>query len=345
MVTLNSEKLDFDHEDDVQEHFFRNNWTDGLPIVPPTPEKVSQMLNEVKLEGSEVIGFIPERNKMITVEKLAINAVMAGCLPTYMPVVLAAMQGVLDPDFGVHGPTSSTGGGAIFIVVNGPITEQIGLNNGKRLLSSWSRANATIGRAVMLTLYNAGGAKDFDQSTIGHPGKVSYVMAEQEREGWVPLHVEKGFKAEDNTVTVIAAESPNQVFNQIALNPEGILDTFVDRMTALGTFHMRNNTQCALIICPEHMNVFLAHGWDKKMIKDYIFKHARRPKKDLHTYGLQLKPEADDEKSLTAIPDADSFVVLSGGGAAGGFSAFIPGWGSIDRTRAISTLIDHTQFT
>lgn len=344
MVTLHSEHLAFQDAIKTNDYFFQKGWTDGLPIIPPTPELVEQMLNQVQLKGSEVIGSIPERNRVITAEKLAINAVMAGCLPIYMPVVLAAMEAVLDPVFGVHGPTASTGGAGIFIIVNGPITKQIGLNSGKRLLNSNNRANATIGRAIMLTLHNAGGSNEFDQSTIGHPGKISFVMAEQERDGWIPYHVEMGFTKEDNTVTVFAAEAPNQINNHVADTPEGILDSVAERMTALATFHMQRDTQCAVILCPEHMTTIIENGWNKQMVKDYLFKKARREKNDLFRFGLLLE-SVESHEVITAVPSVDDLIVLTGGGPAGRFSSLLPGWGSINQTRAITRRIVQSGFT
>lgn len=344
MSSTSSKTLEFHNVKEINEHYFQKGWTDGLPIIPPTPDLVEEMLKQVKLEGNEIIGSIPERNRVITTEKLAINVVMAGCLPVYMPVVLSAMEAVLDPEFGVHGPTSSTGGAGIFIVVNGPITKQIGLNSGKRLLSSTNRANATIGRAIMLTLHNAGGSNEFDQTTIGHPGKLSYVMAESERDGWVPYHVENGFRKEDNAVTVFAGEAPNQINNHVADTPEGILKSFADRMTALATFHMQRDTQCAVILCPEHMSTIIEHGWNKQMVKEYLFQQARRPKNELYNFGLQLEPLEGNEW-ITAVPSIDDLIVLTGGGPAGRFSAFIPGWGSLNQTRSVTKQIHNSGFT
>lgn len=344
MVAIKSDLLEFQNTHEMNEYFFQKGWTDGLPIIPPTQDLVEQMLKQVQLNGSEIIGVIPERNRIITAEKLAINAVMAGCLPIYMPIIVAAMEAVLDPAFGVHGPTASTGGAGILLVVNGPISKQIGLNSGKGLLSSNKRPNATIGRAIMLTLHNAGGSNEFDQSTIGHPGKLSYVMAEQERDGWLPFHMELGYRKEDNTVTVFAGEAPNQINNHIADSPEGILKSVADRMTSLATFHMQRDTQCVVILCPEHMTTILEHGWNKQMVKDFLFEQARRSEKDLYQAGLSLEP-ANGNKLITAVPTVNDLIVLTGGGPAGRFSSLIPGWGSLSQTRAVTKRILTAGFT
>lgn len=347
MPNFLSPTYSFDTSEEAIEFCYRKGWTDGLPVVPPTPEKVKEMLDASRLEGSEVLGTIAERNRMITAEKVAINAVMAGCLLNHMPVVTAAVEAVLDPRFGVHGPTSSTGGAAILIIVNGPAVQQIGMNHGKNLMGGSNRANATIGRAVNLVMKNAGGTAQFDQTTIGHPGKISFCIAEAEHEKWEPLHVERGFKREDSTVTVFAAEGPHQVNNHVANTPEGILLSMADRMTALATFHMqRKGTQCVVVICPEHLSTLLEHGWDKRKVREFLFEQARRPKADFARYGLQREAEPGDEDSwLKAVPSPDDILLLSGGGPAGRFSSFIPGWGSIAQTVAVTKKVAVSGFT
>ncbi|GAX90613.1 hypothetical protein [Effusibacillus lacus] len=346
MRNWTSNSVELTNWEEAIEYYFQMGWTDGLPIMPPTPEKVEAMLKQVGLEGNEVIGSIPERNRVITAEKVAINAVMAGCLPAYMPVVTAAIQAVLDPAFGVHGPTSSTGGAAILVIVNGPIIQQIGLNAGKNLMGTGSRANATIGRAVRLVLLNAGGTSEFDQTTLGHPGKFSFCIAEAEREDWIPLHVERGFKRDESTVTVFAAEGPNQINNHVAATPEGILLTIADRMAALGTFNMQRATQCVVVICPEHLSTLLEHGWDKARVKKFLYEHARRPKTDLYRFGLQLEPLPGDEGTwIHAVPSPEDILLVAGGGAAGRFSACIPGWGSVQQSVAVTKPIGSAGFT
>jgi hypothetical protein len=347
METSLSGRLQFATEDEAVEHFHRQGWTDGLPITLPTPDRVSEMLESIHMVGEEVIGVIPERNRVITAEKAATAAVMAGCLPAYMPVVLAALQGILHPQFGVHGPTASTGGAGILLIVNGPIIQQLGFNHGKRLMSNTQRANVTIGRAVTLLMQNAGGTAQFDQTTVGHPGKLSFCIAEAEIEEWLPLHVERGFNREDSTVTVFAAEGPNQINNHVAGTPEGLLLSIADRMTSLATFHMQRETQCVLVICPEHLKVFKDHGWNKRMVQDYLYEHAKRPKSDFYRYGLQLDPptEAEEKQWKRAIPTPEDILLVSAGGPAGGFSALIPGWGSIHQTRAVTQKITSSGFT
>jgi len=332
-----SRRIELNDAEDIIEYMYRQGWTDGLPVVPPTEAKVRAFLNEANLGPSEVIGAIPERNRVFTAEKLAINAVMAGCLPVYFPVVLAAIRAICDPAFGLHGPTASTAGTAILMMVNGPMAKQIGMNSGQNLFGPGNRANATIGRAVRLVIMNLGGM-EFDRSTLGHPGKYTYCIAEDETTTWDPLHVLRGFAREQSAVTVLAAEAPNQVQNHTTAKAEQLLQTFADRMTALGTFNMLSATQCALIICKEHYQTLANQGWNKKQVQQFLYEHARRPLNDLKPCGLGTRKGKDTGTgaALTAVPAPEDILLLVAGGEAGRFSAYIPGWLGVSSSRAVT---------
>src|SRR3954468_15958849 len=198
---------------EANELYQRNGWTDGLPIVPPTEDAVARFLDAAKLAAADVIGVEPVRRRSITAEKVSIAAVMAGCLPEYMPVVVAAIKAMCQPEYALHGSTASTGGSAPFIVVNGPIRLAIGMNTTHNALANASRANATIGRSVRLVLLNVlGGVPgQLDRSTLGHPGKFTFCVAEDEEgiaenTGWLPLSVERGVPAGTSAITVMAVE-------------------------------------------------------------------------------------------------------------------------------------------
>ena len=193
------------------EALYELGWTDGLPVLPPTSEKVTEFLDAAGRDGSEIVGELPERRRQITAEKVAANAVMAGCKPEYMPVVLAAAEAMLAPEFNLVGPSSSMGGAATLVIVNGPIVQELGINSRNNLFGPGNRANSTIGRAMRLILMNACAAIPglYDRSVIGHPGKFSYCIAEAETEThWTPLHVERGFSPDQSAVTLFASESP-----------------------------------------------------------------------------------------------------------------------------------------
>lgn len=337
---LHSEVYEFTNFNEVIEKYMENGWTDGLPIIPPTLDRVNEMLHYAGLKADDVLGGIPERKRVFTAEKAAINAVMAGCLPEFFPIVVAALTAMSDSKFNLHGPSASTHGSGILLMVNGPVVKQIGLNSGQGVLGSGNRGNATIGRAIQLVLRNVGGGREFDRSTLGHPGKFTYCIAEEDTE-WKPLHVERGFQPEESTVTVFAGEGPNQVSNSMASTPESILLSVADRMTALGTFNMINQQQYTVVLCPEHYHTCLSNDWDKKDVKQFLFENAHRPISDFKKYGMLPGEitEEDVQTLKTAVPSPEDILLLVAGGEAGRFSATIPGWGAIDRTQAITRSI------
>ena len=215
---------------EANELYQRNGWTDGLPIVPPTEDAVTRFLAAAKLDAADVIGVEPVRRRRITAEKIAIAAVMAGCLPEYLPVVVAIMKAMCQPEYALHGSTASTGGSAPFIVVNGPIRQALGMNATHNVLANGSRANATIGRSVRLILLNVLGGipGQMDRATLGHPGKFTFCVAEDEEDSpWLPLSVERGVAAGASAVTAMQVESPHQIMNEWTHDPKEILDTYV----------------------------------------------------------------------------------------------------------------------
>ena len=220
------------------EFCYQQGWTDGLPVVPPSEERVAAFLGYLGRERDEVLGGVPERRRTVTVEQVVANAVMAGCLPDYAPVVVAAVEAMLQPTFNLVGPSASLGGSAILVIVNGPVVDELQINSRNNLFGAGNRANATIGRAVRLVLMNTCGAIPglFDRSCLGHPGKYTYCIAENAADSpWLPLHAERGFSPTDNAVTVFACEGPRQVRNSITPTPEGVLTTIADAMSSLGT--------------------------------------------------------------------------------------------------------------
>ncbi len=336
-ATLVSHRLEIEDSEQVVETFYEKGWTDGLPVVPPTEEKVLAFLRAAGMAPDEILGAIPERNRVFTAEKVAINAVMAGCLPEYFPVVVAAVRGISRPEFGLHGVCASTAGSGILMVVNGPVADACGMNSGQNLLGPGNRANATMGRALRLVLYNLAG-REFDRSTLGHPGKYTYCIGENEAGSWTPLHVMRGFEREASTVTVFAAEGPNQVQNHVALRPENILNTIADRMRALGSFNMGGDCECAVIICPEHYETLMSEDWTKERVRDYLFEKACRPLGDLKRGGLNESPlePGDEEIMVRAVASPDQVLLITAGGGAGRFSACMPGWFSRHMSMAVT---------
>jgi hypothetical protein len=337
---LHAKQIEVNDSLEAIEYYYQKGWTDGLPIVPPTEERIFEMLKSVNMEPDTVVGSIPERSRVFTAELVAINAVMAGCLPGYFPVVMAAVQALSEPEFGLHGPSASTHGAAIMIAVNGPIAEQIGMNAGANALGPGNRANATIGRAIRLLMMNVGGSPEFDRSTLGTPAKFSFCFSEKMTE-WTPMHVQRGFNENESTVTVFACEGPNQIQNHGSLNGEGILRTMADRMSALGTMNMASETEMAVVLCPEHYQHLHREGWSKESVQQYLFENAKRSIRDMKNGGIIDAPIVDGDGQMFkyAVPSSEHILLLVAGGEAGRFSACMPGWFSYKQSRAVTMSI------
>jgi hypothetical protein len=295
------------------EFCYRQGWTDGLPVIPPTEERVAAFLGHLGRERDEVLGRVPERRRTVTVEQVVANAVMAGCLPEYAPVVVATVEAMLQPAFNLVGP------------------------------SAGNRANASIGRAVRLVLMNTCGAIPglFDRSCLGHPGKFSYCIAENATQSsWLPLHAERGFQAEDDAVTVFACEGPRQVRSSVRPTPEGILTTVADCMSSLGTSMTTSGSvgasetgtrqgEVAIVMAAEHRQAIAKHGWTKQDIRHYLSEHARRTAADLKRGGgLPGEVAAGDENAYVhVVAQPDDILIVAAGGDEGAMSAVIPSWG------------------
>ena len=337
--TLTSKHHRVEEAADAIEFCFQQGWTDGLPVVPPTTERVGALLEAARLDPKQEIGFVAHRAVSVTAEKVAINAVMAGCRPEYMPVVVAAVEGIVDPRWSYHGPGTSTAGAAVLMIVNGPIARALDINAGDNLFGPGWRANLTIGRAVRLVMRNVCGSVPgtLDRGTLGHPGKLSYVIAENEADSpWTPLHVERGFRAEQSTVTVMAAEAPHQFYNQLSSGAEGVLTTLCDDMRISG--NVMGQPHYALVIAGEHMRTIAGDGWDKKRIRQFVWEntqnsHAHLKRTQRMTGALQ---PGDETKLRPLVATPDDILVVAAGGRAGAFSGYIPGWSSAKSSQAVT---------
>ena len=336
---------DADHDPaELIEAYFERGWTDGLPVVPPTEKSIAQMLDGAGLRGEEIIGQIPARNVVVTADKVAINAVLAGCRPEYLPVVVAAIRGLCHPDFAYHGPASSTGGSAIVLIVNGPIARAAGVNSGNNVFGQGVRANATIGRAVRLVMMNVMNTRPgfLDRATLGTPGKYSFCFAEnEENHPWEPLHVERGFRRDQSAVTVYASNSLCPVYNQLASTPEPLLLCFADALCNLGSPNLRGYNESLVVFAGEHAELLGQSGWSKRDVKAFLIEHARRPIADLKRAGRRPGPvEPGDETTWKhAFEDPSDLLVVCAGGRAGAWSACLPGWGN-KWTRSVTTLVE-----
>ena len=321
---------------------YSRGWTDGLPVVPPTEPAVRAMLDAVGLEPDVQVAFITNRQVAISAEKVAINAVMAGCRPEYMPVVVAAIEGIADPRWGYHGPATSTGSAAVLTIVNGPIARRLDFNSGDNLFAPGWRANATVGRAVRLVMRNVIGTIPgrLDRGTFGHPGRYTYVMAENEAESpWTPLHVERvGCRPTDSAVTVMAALAPIQFYNQLSSTAAGVLGTLCDTMRYPGQIGQPNY---CVVLAGEHMRTIAADGWSKADIRKFIFENTTNTiahfKRTARIPG-EVKP-GDETATRSLVISPDDILVVAAGGRAGSFSCYIPGWGGRTSSEAVTVVI------
>ena len=318
--------------------YFTRGWTDGLPVVPATEEAVARFLDAAGLAPGDVVLREPVRRRTITAEKLAINAVLAGCRPDYMPVLVTALEAMADPAFSLHGAITSTGGSATLLVVNGPIRHALGLNGGVNVFGPGWRANATIGRAIRLVTLNCLGALPgvLDKSTQGHPGKYTFCIAENEEANpWTPLHVDRGFAGETSTVTVYAAEGPHNALSHYGLTADAILVTLADTMACLGSF---SPGESFVVLAPEHVAILARDGWTKARIRETLYATARRTRADLKRGGKLPGPiDPGDETTWMhrGTGPQDIHLVVAGGGP-GGHSAFIPSWSRARNSLAVT---------
>jgi len=324
------------------ELYFEKGWSDGLPVVPPTEPRIRAMLEAAGLEPDHQVTFITNRQAAVTAEKVAINAVMAGCKPEYMPVVVAAIEAIGDPKWCYHGPATSTGGAGVLMIVNGPIAERLQINSGDNLFGPGWRANATIGRAVRLVMRNMIGTLPgkLDRATLDHPGKYSYVIAENEVDSpWPPLHLERGCRPDESAVTVMAAEAPHQFYNQLSNTAEGVLTTLADDMRISG--NARGQSQYVVVLAGEHMRTVAADGWSKADIRKFVFEHTQNTVAHLkRTQRLAGPIKPEDEITLRPlVPSPEDILVVAAGGRAGAFSAYMPGWGGKRTSEAVTKLI------
>ena len=261
------------------QYFINRGWSDGLPMLPPTQAAIDSMIAGSGLNQDDILGVIPPLNGIATVERVAANAVMAGCLPDYFPLVLAAVQGVLHPRFNLDGVQTTTGNVAPLVIVNGPCRNTLQINYSSNVLGQGWRANSTIGRALRLVLSNIGGAAPgvYDKATLGQPAKYTFCIAENEEENpWDPLHVERGLSRGTDVVSVFGCTGVNSAVDMASQTAKGLLKTFALTMIG-GLTSGVTSTETMLIICPEHAAILSAGGYSKAAIRDELFVAARVP--------------------------------------------------------------------
>jgi hypothetical protein len=339
---IRARKIEIASADDTAEFMFDQGFSDGLPLVPPTPERVMRMLSGTRRDPQEVIAQMPPNMGEATIEKIAINAVMAGCKPAYLPVVIAAVEAVCTDAFNIHGVMATTMGASPVLVVNGPIRERIGMNMGLMALGSGNRANATIGRALRLAVRNIGGSRPggTDRSTLGNPMKFTMCFAEwEERSPWDPLHVERGFAPEESVVTAFAMTSgPVHIVDQESRAPDEVAGSLGLGLEAmfLPKYHMMP-VDSLLVVCPEHVDTLMRDGaYPKGRLRKRIQDVTTRPLREMvanevsgagMTRQAAAKLDAAQLDRMTPKFASDEYIhIVVAGSEAGKFSSAFYGW-------------------
>ena len=325
----------------VQELFHSRGWTDGLPVVPPTEDAVAACLEAALMPPEHVIGVEPVRGRAVTAEKVAVNAVMAGGLPLHFPVIVTALSAMLREEFSLHGASASTGGCAVFIVVNGDERLRLGMDGTFNALGNSDRASAVVGRAIRLCLINLFDVRPggIDRSTLGHPGKFSFCIAEDEEGSpWEPLAAARGVPDGASAVTVMAAGAPRQVMNEWTTEPEEILETFAAEMRA----NMRQYSiwpgNYAVVMPRQLRDHFAAAGWSRADVQGRLFERARIHRREWATVGKGRVVGERGDREYCALPDPEHLLLVAAGGPAGGFGAVIPPWLG-DKSRAATLAV------
>lgn len=327
--------------DALNDEFDTRGWSDGLPIVAPTRERVDAMLAYSDHPSNYELGTMPPRQGIVTPEILAVNAVMAGCRPEYFPVVLAAVEAMLDPTFNLFAVQATTHPCAPCVIVNGPIAIDLKLNARYGAFGPGVRANATIGRAVRLILMNVGGGTPgvLDRSTQGQPAKYAYCVAENEIESpWEPLHVDRGYKATESTVTVTAADGPHNLNDHISQDAAGILATVTSGLSDMGCNNAYLYGQPTIAFGPEHATILADDGLSKDDIRSHVFEHARIPRELWLRGGMagMFEDRFPDEQQVPILKASGDLLIIVVGGF-GRHSCWLPTFG--DTTRAVTRAI------
>ena len=342
---LASRRVEIGGQEDELEAMWDRGWADGLPVVPPTPARVLRMLSGTDRDPLEVVATVPPDLVPCTVEKVAVNAVLAGCRPEYLPVVIAAVEAACTDDFNIHGLLATTYFSGPLVIVNGPIAAAIGMNSGGNALGQGNRANSTIGRALQLVVRNVGGGRPggVDRATLGNPGKIGWSFAEDETGSpWQPLSVWRGLAPGESAVTLFAAAGLTPVVDQASRTPESLARSFAAVLRSVAHPKLVMGFDAVVVVCPEHARVFREAGWDRARVMaelgDLLTLHGDELVKGASGIAEGL-PAWAAGRTFPKFRDG-GLLLVHAGGTAGMFSAVIGGWasgpaGSVPVTRPV----------
>lgn len=328
---LASRQVTVGEDEDEIEACFARGWTDGLPVVPPTPRRVLRMLSGTAREPSETVAIIPPDLIECTVEKVAINAVMAGCTADHLPVVLAAVEAACTDEFNMHGVLATTHFVGPVVIVNGPVARDIGMNAGVNALGQGNRANAAIGRALQLVIRNVGGGRPggVDRATLGNPGKYTFCFAEDDANSpWESLAVERGIAPGRSAVSVFAGEGVRGVVDQISRDPESLARSFAACLKTVAHPKLVQRWDALMVVCPEHARTFRQAGWSKAQVRERIMELLTLDPADVlrDIDGCAEGMLPGQVPGPTRKFSDGGLWFVQAGGQAGMFSAIIGGW-------------------
>lgn len=321
-----------DDPEAVTRLFHSRGWNDGLPIIPPTRERVLRMLAGADLDPARSLGRFPPSNADTTIEKIAVNAVLAGCRPEYLPVLVAATDAILDPSFELAGMQPTTNPLTPMVIVNGPIRNGLDISSGAGVMGPGAEANATIGRALRLLMINLGGARPgaVDQCTQGFVGKFSLCVGENEEQSpWPPLHVEHGFGADENVVTVVGVNSAINIHDSSGAAVD-LLKTLCGSLPSIGTPNVVDPFATpVLALNPLHARILDTHGLNKERLREYLLERTSLPADALSGRRELLRRQEGEEHftvggRIPLVNEPDSFLIVVIGGLQGGHSCFLP---------------------
>ena len=330
---LRSRRVSLADLEDEAEALFERGWTDGLPVVAPTEARVLRMLEGTTRPPDEVVAVVPPDLVECSIEKVAVNAVMAGCKPEYLPVVLAAVEAACTDQFNIHGVLATTWFSGPVVVVNGPVARAIGMNSGVNALGQGNRANATIGRALQLVIRNVGGGRpgEVDRATLGNPGKYTFCFAEDEEGSpWESLAVERGVEPGRSAVTLFAGSGVQGLADQLSRRPESLAASMAAALRVVGHPKAVIAWDAMLVISPEHARVFREAGWDKARLRAELDELLRTPGEGLVRGAVGIDEGVPAHLADTVLPKfrPGGLLLVHAGGHAGLFSAIIGGWAS-----------------
>jgi thiol-disulfide isomerase/thioredoxin len=330
-------KIELKDTEDPVEYCYRA-FDDALPVVPPTLEKVAAMLKACSLAPESVVARVPPCYGEATVEKIAANAVMAGCQPEMMRVLVPLVRAVCDERFNAHGVQATTHFAAPLVIINGPVRSELGFWSRQNVFSNVARANSTLGRALQLILLNIGGGRPdgIDMSALGNSGKFSFCIAENEEENpWEPFHVSRGLRREQSALSLFAAEPPRGVSEHTAQRGETVLRAICQALATVWSYRVCMRPEAVVVLCPEHVKTLHRDGFSKQQVRQFLFENTGIPLRYYATQdggeGTQLVASyrqitIQDEPCYQKFSAPEAIHIVVSGGTAGKFSAVLGSW-------------------